>query len=79
MEIETKDSNWNILERWDTVIITQNINVKNSSMKIKSWTKVKNINLIDDDPDNIEWKIDGTMMVIKTIYIKKDKKKKKKK
>jgi len=68
--MEVKDTNGNLLQAGDSVVISQDIPVKGSK-PIKRWTKIKNIRL-GDDADRIEWKVDGTMMVIKTIYVKKN-------
>jgi protein PhnA len=64
-----KDINGKELEIGDDVIITQNLKVKGAK-EIKRGTVVKNIRLTDDDAA-IEGKVDGTTMVIKTIYVKK--------
>ena len=64
----TKDTNWNILTAGDTVISTQNLMA--GKEKIQKGTKVKNIRLTDD-PEVIEGKIDGSMMVLKTCFFKK--------
>jgi len=67
-EIVVKDANGNPLARGDTVISTQNLTA--GKMKIQKGTKVKNIRLTDD-PELIEGKIDGDMMVLKTCFFKK--------
>ena len=68
-EIMTKDAHGNILSQGDTVISTQNLMA--GKMKIQKGTKVKNIRLTDD-PEVIEGKIDGSMMVLKTCFFKKE-------
>ncbi len=67
-EIITKDAHGNTLTQGDTVISTQNLMA--GKMKIQKGTKVKNIRLTDD-PEVIEGKIDGSMMVLKTCFFKK--------
>ena len=67
-EIITKDANGNVLAQGDTVISTQNLMA--GKEKIQKGTKVKNIRLTDD-PEVIEGKIDGSMMVLKTCFFKK--------
>lgn len=62
------DANGIPLTAGDTVISTQNLMA--GKMKIQKWTKVKNIRLTDD-PELIEWKIDGALMVLKTCFFKK--------
>lgn len=66
---EVKDAHGNVLSTGDTVIITRSLNVKGSK-DIKQGAVVKNIR-VGDDTEAIEGKIDGTMMVIKTMYVKK--------
>lgn len=66
--VVTKDAHGNILAQGDTVISTQNLMA--GKEKIQKGTKVKNIRLTDD-PEVIEGKIDGTMMVLKTCFFKK--------
>lgn len=58
---QIKDSNGNVLEDGDTVIVIKDLKVKGSSKPIKQGTKVKNISLIYDSSDghNINCKIDG--------------------
>ncbi len=72
------DSNQNELIAGDSVTIIQSLKVKGAN-DIKKWTAVKNIRLIHGDPDNVEGRVDGVMMVLKTSVIKKLNKKKKKK
>ncbi len=66
-----KDSNGNILNDGDSVVVIKDLKVKGSSSVIKQGTKVKNIRLVDSDHD-IDCKIDGIgSCSIKTIYVKK--------
>lgn len=78
--MEVKDANGNILEDGDAVTLSQDLKVKGSSTVLKRGTKVKTIRLTDN-PEEVDCKIEGTAMVLKTCYLKKvvDKKKKKKK
>ncbi len=66
--MEVKDCNGKALAAGDSVIVTQNLKGKGFDT-VKRGTVVKNIRLYDED--NIEGKVDGTMMVLKTIYVKK--------
>ena len=77
-ETPTLDSNKNELQTGDSVTIIQSLKVK-WAKDIKKWTAVKNIRLVDGDPESIEWRVEGTVMVLKTCYVKKLTKKKKKK
>ncbi len=66
-----KDSNGNILNDGDSVVVIKDLKVKGSSSVIKQGTKVKNIRLVDGDHD-IDCRIDGFgAMQIKSIYVKK--------
>lgn len=51
-------------------LVTKTLKVKGSSKDIKRGTLVKNIRLTDD-PEEIEGKVDGTVIVIKTSFVKK--------
>lgn len=66
-----KDSNGNILNEGDSVIVIKDLKVKGSSSILKIGTKVKNIHLVDGD-HNIDCKIDGFGgMMLKSEFVKK--------
>jgi protein PhnA len=66
-----RDSNGNILQNGDTVIVIKDLKVKGSSSVVKSGTKVKKIRLVDGDHD-IDCKIDGIgSMGLKSEFVKK--------
>ena len=66
-----KDSNGNILQNGDAVVVIKNLPVKGSPKGIKAGTKVKNIRLVDSD-HNIDCKIDGFgAMALKSEFVKK--------
>ena len=66
-----KDSNGNILNDGDSVIVIKNLPVKGASGPIKAGTKVKNIRLAEGD-HNIDCKIDGFgAMALKSEFVKK--------
>lgn len=66
-----KDSNGNILQNGDSVVVIKNLPVKGSPKGIKAGTKVKNIRLVDSD-HNIDCKIDGFgAMALKSEFVKK--------
>lgn len=66
-----KDSNGNVLQDGDTVIIIKDLPVKGSSKPIKAGTKVKNIRLTTGD-HNIDCKVEGFgAMGLKSIYVRK--------
>ena len=66
-----KDSNGNILQDGDSVVIIKNLPVKGNYQGIKRGTLVKNIRLVDSD-HNIDCKIDGFgAMALKSEFVKK--------
>lgn len=65
-----KDSNGAELVDGDSVVVIKDLNVKGSSLVIKRGTKVKNIRLTDN-PEEVDCKIDGSSIVLKTCFLKK--------
>ena len=65
-----KDSNGAILEDGDAVTVIKDLKVKGSSMVIKRGTKVKSIRLTDV-PEEVDCRIDGSNIVLKTCFLKK--------
>jgi protein PhnA len=68
--MEVKDSNGNILNEGDTVTVIKDLKVKGSSSTIKRGTVVKNIRLTNS-PQEIEGRVERTVMVLKTEFLKK--------
>jgi protein PhnA len=68
--MEVKDSNGNILNEGDTVTVIKDLKVKGSSSVIKRGTVVKNIRLTGS-PGEIEGRVERTVMVLKTEFLKK--------
>lgn len=69
-----KDSNGNILNEGDDVIVIKDLKVKGSSSSVKKGTKVKNIRLIENSSDghDIDCRIDGFgAMKLKSEFVKK--------
>lgn len=66
-----KDSNGHVLEAGDTVTLIQDLNVKGANFTAKRGTAVRRIRLVSDNPEHIEGKVDGQMIVILTKYVKK--------
>ncbi len=66
----TKDSNGTELVDGDAVTVIKDLKVKGSSMVIKRGTKVKSIRLTDS-PEEVDCKIDGSSIVLKTCFLKK--------
>ena len=67
----TVDAFGNILSSWDSVQLTQQLDVKWTKISLKKGTKVKNIRLTDDieeitaNTPEIKW------LVLKTCFVKK--------
>lgn len=68
--METKDCNGTILENGDSVLLSKDLNVKGCSLKLKRGTIVKKIKLTSNT-DEIECKIGGSVIVLKTCFVKK--------
>ena len=68
--MEVKDSNGTILSEGDNVSVIKDLKVRGSSSVIKRGTLVKNIRLTDD-ADEIEGRVEKSMMVLKTCFLKK--------
>jgi protein PhnA len=68
--MEVKDSNGNLLNDGDSVIVTKSLKVKGSQLTVKKGTVVKNIRLTDD-PDEVDCKVEKTRIVLRTEFLKK--------
>lgn len=68
--MEVKDSNGNLLSEGDSVSVIKDLKVKGSSAVIKRGTVVKGIRLTDNDKE-IEGRVNKTVMVLKTEFLKK--------
>ncbi len=68
--MEVKDSNGNLLSEGDSVTVIKDLKVRGSSSVIKRGTKVKNIRLTDDE-EEVEGKVDGSVIVLKACFLKK--------
>ncbi len=64
------DSNGAKLFQGDSVTIIKDLDVKGANFTAKRGTLVKNIGLTGD-PANIEGKVNGTQIVLKTMFLKK--------
>ncbi len=67
-----RDSNGNPLSDGDSVVVIKDLKVKGSSIPLKQGTVIRNIRLVDDDPEHIEGhsdKIKG--LVLKTCFLRK--------
>jgi len=68
--MEVKDSNGNLLSEGDSVTVIKDLKVRGSSTIIKRGTKVKHIRLTDDE-EEVEGKVEGSVMVLKACFLKK--------
>jgi protein PhnA len=65
-----RDSNGAVLKDGDSVTVIKDLKVRGSSGVIKRGTMVKNIRLTDD-ADEIEGKVEKSVMVLRTEFLKK--------
>ncbi len=65
-----KDSNGAELHEGDSVQVIKDLQVKGGSSDLKRGTLIKKIHLIND-PDNIECRVGGSTLVLKTCFLKK--------
>jgi protein PhnA len=66
-----KDAYGHVLHTGDTVLLTQSLNVKGSTVNAKMGTIVRNIRLVENNTEQIEGKIEGQVIVILTKYVRK--------
>lgn len=67
-----RDSNGNVLQAGDTVVVIKDLKVKGSSIPLKQGTVIRGIRLVEDDAEHIEGhsdKIKG--LVLKTCFLRK--------
>jgi len=69
-ELIVRDSNGAVLKDGDSVTVIKDLKVRGSSIVIKRGTMVKNIRLTDD-ADEVEGKVEKSMMVLRTEFLKK--------
>jgi protein PhnA len=67
---EVKDSNGAVLIDGDSITIIKDLKVKGSSMVLKRGTVVKKIKLTENDGE-VDCKINGSSLVLKTEFLKK--------
>lgn len=65
------DSNGAVLEAGDSVTLIKDLDVKGSSLTAKRGTAVRSIRLVQDNPEQIEGRVDGQTIVILTKFVKK--------
>jgi protein PhnA len=69
-DVVVKDSNGAPLAEGDSVLVIKDLKVKGGSSDLKRGTLIRKIHLIGD-PDNIECRVDGSTLVLKTMFLKK--------
>ena len=71
-EPAVRDSNGNPLQQGDTVVVIKDLKVKGSSIPLKQGTVIRNIRLVDGDPEHIEGNSDKIKgLVLKTCFLRK--------
>lgn len=70
-ELKHVDSNGNVLEAGDTVVLIKDLNVKGANFVAKRGTAVRRISLVEDNPEHIEGKVNDQRIVILTKFVKK--------
>lgn len=68
--MEVKDGNGTTLADGDSVKLIKDLKVRGSSSVLKRGTVVKNIRLTDD-AEEIEGKVEKSVMVLKTMFLQK--------
>ena len=67
-----RDSNGNVLAAGDTVVVIKDLKVKGSSIPLKQGTVIRNIRLVEGDPEHIEGNSDKIKgLVLKTQFLRK--------
>jgi alkylphosphonate utilization operon protein PhnA len=69
-EVVVKDVNGAVLAEGDSVQVIKDLKVRGGSSDLKRGTLIKKIHLIGD-PENIECRVDGSTLVLKTCFLKK--------
>lgn len=68
--IVVKDSNGNVLQNGDSVILIKDLPLRGSSKTFKRGTKVSKIKLTEN-PDEVDCKLEGMSIVLRTEFLKK--------
>jgi len=70
-QIIHRDSNGNILNNGDNIVLIKDLDVKGANFTAKRGTAVRNISLVHDNENHIEGKVNGQHIVILTQFTKK--------
>ncbi|MBA2611081.1 MAG: alkylphosphonate utilization protein [Bacteroidetes bacterium] len=68
--MDIKDSNGTILNNGDSVHLIKDLKVKGSSLVLKRGKVIKNIKLTDN-ADEVDCRVDGSNIVLRTEFLKK--------
>lgn len=68
------DSNGNVLQAGDSVVLIKDLKVKGANFTAKRGTAVRRISLVHDNAGQIEGKVEGQHIVILTEFVKKQSK-----
>lgn len=60
-----------VLQNGDNVVLTKTLNVKGATFNAPVGTVVRKIHLVADNPEQIEGRVNNSMIVILTKYVKK--------
>lgn len=66
-----RDSNGNILQTGDTVVLIKDLDVKGANFTAKRGTAVRRITLVRENTDQIEGKVNDQHIVILTKFVRK--------
>lgn len=69
---QVRDSNGNPLAQGDSVVVIKDLKVKGSSIPLKQGTMIRNIRLVEGDPEHIEGNSDKIKgLVLKACFLRK--------
>ncbi|MDO9001243.1 MAG: zinc ribbon domain-containing protein YjdM [Bacteroidota bacterium] len=68
--MDVKDSNGTLLSNGDSVHLIKDLKVKGSSLVLKRGKVIKNIKLTDNE-DEVDCRVDGSNIVLRTEFLKK--------
>lgn len=66
-----KDANGTPLQDGDSVTLIKSLKLKGSNDSLKQGTKIKNIRLVPEGDHNIDCKINGMAIMLKSEFVKK--------
>ena len=70
--VQARDCNGQALAGGDTVVVIKDLKVKGSSIPLKQGTVIRNIRLVEEDPEHVEGSSDKIKgLVLKTCFLRK--------